>query len=86
MVFDLGVVTADFIFIGIAGFSSYRLITAIKDQPAIYIFGGLIMITYGVISFIKLQKEHKELIESDQDISLESVKMNIYDYILKVFS
>lgn len=74
MIFDLGVVTADFIFIAIAGFSSYRLITAIKDQPAIYIFGGLIMITYGIISYIKLHKKHKELTESEEDITLESVK------------
>jgi threonine/homoserine/homoserine lactone efflux protein len=74
LIFDLGVVTSDLLFIAIAGFSSYRLIDAIKDEPALFIFGGLIMITYGVISFIKLQKAHKELIEKEDDIEIKSVK------------
>ncbi len=55
-VFDLGVVTGDFVFIAIAIFSSYRLINSIKDEPALFIFGGLIMITYGIISLIKVKK------------------------------
>ncbi len=73
-VFDLGVVTADFVFIAIAVFSSYRLINNIKDEPALYIFGGLIMITYGIISFLKLKKDSKNLDESDENIQLELVK------------
>ena len=34
MTFDLGVLLGDIVFILIAFFSSYRLITSIKDQPA----------------------------------------------------
>lgn len=74
LIFDLGVVTSDLLFIAIAGFSSYRLINSIKDEPALFIFGGLIMISYGIISFIKLQKKHKELIEKEDDIEIKSVK------------
>ena len=74
IVFDLGVVTADFIFIAIAVSSSYRLINSIKDEPALYIFGGLIMITYGIISFLKLKKDSKNIEESDENIQLELVK------------
>jgi threonine/homoserine/homoserine lactone efflux protein len=44
MVFDFGVVLADVLFIVIAYFSSYRLIQTIKNDPAIFIFGGIIMI------------------------------------------
>ncbi len=54
--FDLGVVLADAVFFAIAFFSSFRLINKIKDEPALFIFGGIIMITYGIISFIKLKK------------------------------
>ena len=75
-VFDLGVVTADFIFIAIAVSSSYRLINSIKDEPALYIFGGLIMITYGIISFLKLKKDSKNIEESDENIQLELVKID----------
>ncbi|MFA7445083.1 MAG: LysE family transporter [Flavobacteriaceae bacterium] len=56
LVFDLGVIMADILFILIAYFSSYRIIESVKDQPALFIFGGLIMLTYGIISYIKVKK------------------------------
>jgi threonine/homoserine/homoserine lactone efflux protein len=70
LIFDLGVVTADFIFIAIAYFSSYRLLISIKDEPALYLFGGLIMITYGVISYLKLNKVGKIKEESTLEVEL----------------
>ncbi|OYQ41539.1 LysE family translocator [Flavobacterium aurantiibacter] len=65
LVFDLGVVTADFVFIAVAYFSSYRLINNLQDEPALFIFGGLIMVTYGLISFIKLRRNSKVAIEPE---------------------
>ena len=85
MVFDLGVVTADFVFIAIAVFSSYRLINAIKDQPALYIFGGLIMVTYGIISFLKLKKDAQNLEESEENIQLQLVKKDYRSLYFKGF-
>lgn len=58
--FDSGVILADIVFICIAYFSSYRLIQSIKDEPALFIFGGLILITYGLISFIKQKRIAKD--------------------------
>lgn len=63
MVFDLGVVLADILFIAVAYFSSYRLIQTIKNDPAVFIFGGIIMLTYGIISFLKLKKVSKNVDE-----------------------
>ena len=60
LMFDLGVVLADIVFITIAFFSSYRLIQSIKDDPALFIFGGIVMLTYGIISFINNRKEAKK--------------------------
>ncbi len=85
LVFDLGVVTADFAFIAIAVFSSYRLINSIKDEPALYIFGGLIMITYGIISYLKLKKNSKNNDESDESIQLELVKKDYRSLYFKGF-
>ncbi|MCX6183776.1 MAG: LysE family transporter [Flavobacterium sp.] len=82
-VFDLGVVTADVVFITIAYFSSYRLIQSIKNDPAIYLFGGILMLTYGVISFLKTKKAKKELIENDDDEEL--VKNNYLGIYIKGF-
>jgi threonine/homoserine/homoserine lactone efflux protein len=59
LVFDLGVVLADIIFITIAYLGSYRLITSIKDNSALFMFGGIVMLAYGVISYIGLHKEKK---------------------------
>ncbi|MBB1151000.1 MULTISPECIES: LysE family transporter [unclassified Myroides] len=56
LAFDMGVILADALFFTIAFFSSFRLINSIKDDPALFIFGGLLMLTYGIISFVKLKK------------------------------
>ncbi len=82
-VFDLGVVTADIVFITIAYFSSYRLIQSIKNDPAIYLFGGILMLTYGIISFLKNEKSKKELIENDEEEEL--VKNNYAGLFIKGF-
>ena len=59
LVFDLGVILGDLFFILIAYLGSYRLIKSLKDDPALFIFGGVLMLAYGIISFIKLKKEVK---------------------------
>jgi len=68
LVFDLGVVLADIFFILIAYFSSYRLIQSLKNDPAIFIFGGILMLTYGLISFIKLRKITSKVNEDEIEI------------------
>ena len=59
LVFDFGVILGDIVFIIIAYLGSYRLITSLKDNSALFIFGGLMMLAYGVISYISLRKEKK---------------------------
>ncbi len=59
LVFDLGVVSGDIIFIAIAYLGSFRLIQSLKDKPALFIFGGILMLAYGVISYISLHKEKR---------------------------
>jgi threonine/homoserine/homoserine lactone efflux protein len=83
IVFDLGVVLADIIFIIIAFFSSYRLIQSIKNDPALFIFGGLVMLTYGIISFAKNNKELKKSIDEIDPKELE--KTNYLSLFIKGF-
>lgn len=59
LVFDLGVVSGDIVFIAIAYLGSYRLIQSLKDKPSLFMFGGMLMLVYGIISFVKLKKEEK---------------------------
>lgn len=63
LAFDMGVILADALFFTIAFFSSFRLINSIKDDPALFIFGGLLMLTYGIISFVKLKKVQVQTIQ-----------------------
>jgi len=82
VVFDLGVVLADVIFILIAYFSSYRLIQSIKDDPALFIFGGLVMLTYGIISFVKNKKAKKNI---DPEDPVELAQTNYFSLFFKGF-
>ena len=81
--FDLGVVLADIVFILIAYFSSYRLIQSIKDDPALFIFGGFVMLTYGIISFIKNRNELRKNI--DEEDPTELAKNNYLSLFIKGF-
>ncbi|CAM3634478.1 putative threonine efflux protein [Flavobacterium saliperosum S13] len=83
MSFDFGVVLADVFFIAVAYFSSYRLIQSIKDDPALFIFGGIIMFTYGLITFLKLRKAHK-LIDPDE-VFIEIIKKDYFSLFIKGF-
>ncbi|PXY39269.1 lysine transporter LysE [Flavobacterium cheongpyeongense] len=82
LVFDLGVVFGDIFFIGIAYLGSYRLIQSLKDKPALFIFGGIIMLAYGIISFVKLKKEEKI---NDEEIDRDIIKRNYGSLFIKGF-
>lgn len=81
-IFDLGVVTADIVFITIAYLGSYRLIQNLKDKPSLFIFGGILMLVYGIISFINLKKEKKVNTDAIDD---EIIKTNYRSLYLKGF-
>ena len=81
-VFDLGVILGDIVFIGIAYLGSYRLIQSLKDKPALFIFGGILMLVYGIISFLQLKKEEK--VNTDI-IDREIIKKNYGSLFVKGF-
>jgi threonine/homoserine/homoserine lactone efflux protein len=82
LVFDFGVVFGDIFFIAIAYLGSYRLIESLKDKPALFMFGGILMLVYGIISFVKLKKEEK--IKYDE-IDQEIIKKNYISIFIKGF-
>ena len=55
IVFDLGVVLADVLFITAAYFSSFQLLENLSNQPGLYVFGGAILLVYGITTFAKKQ-------------------------------
>lgn len=53
---DFGVIFADCVFITIAYFSTTKLLESLKDDPALFIFGGMILATYGLMTFVQSKK------------------------------
>lgn len=54
--FDIGVLIADIVFILVAYFSSFQLLENLSNQPGLFVFGGLILLVYGLVTFFKSKK------------------------------
>ncbi len=52
-VFDLGVILADVVFLVVAYFSSFQLLENLSNQPGLYVFGGVILLIYGITTYFK---------------------------------
>ncbi|AIY12632.1 MULTISPECIES: LysE family translocator [Cellulophaga] len=69
LIFDLGVILADIIFITAAYFSSFQLLENLSNQPGLYVFGGVILLVYGIITFktkqVKLRNEDVKVTSGD---------------------
>ena len=64
---DLGIVFGDIIFILIAYLSTNQLLEQLKDNPTLFIIGGIVMCSYGLGSFILLKKKFIKKQELDED-------------------
>ncbi|MCC4212206.1 LysE family translocator [Leeuwenhoekiella parthenopeia] len=81
-VFDIGVVCADTIFILIAYFSTNQLLDKLKDDPALYVFGGMLLSVYGVISFLRVRKNK---LDDDEHPTVIMSKRNYLGLFVKGF-
>ncbi|WP_299431084.1 LysE family transporter [uncultured Maribacter sp.] len=63
IVFNLGVITADILFITIAYFSSFQLLENLSNEPGLYVFGGVILVIYGITSIVKKEAKKEETIK-----------------------
>lgn len=79
--FDLGVILGDIVFILIAYFGSKSLLERIKDDPRLFFVGGLILLVYGLISY--LDKSQKRAV-ADETLVLKE-KTNYLHLFLKGF-
>lgn len=59
--FNIGVIVADVLFVFIAYFSSSQLLENLSNQPGLYVFGGVILLVYGISTFFKKDDKKEEL-------------------------
>lgn len=80
-VFDIGVILGDITFILIAYYGSKSLLEEIKDDPRLFYIGGLILLIYGLITY--LDKSQKRIIQDETLVIPE--KTNYIKLFLKGF-
>jgi threonine/homoserine/homoserine lactone efflux protein len=69
--FDSGAIFADIIFILIAYFSTTKLLDRVKDDPALLIFGGGLLVAYGVISYIRTTKNLYRIVRDHHALEIK---------------
>ncbi|WP_179009446.1 LysE family translocator [Winogradskyella forsetii] len=70
VIFDLGVILADIVFIFVIFLSTDTLLEKIKDDPKLLVFGGVLLIAYGLISFIKTKKSFRSIVREHHKIEI----------------
>ena len=80
MVFDIGVVLADIVFIAFSYYGSRTLLEKIKDDPRLFILGGGILFLYGLVTLLKRRRP----IITDEDLVVIE-KNNYLSLFLKGF-
>lgn len=71
LIFDCGVILADILFIIVAFFSTNKLLGKIKDDPNFLIFGGVLLVAYGLISFIKTSRSFREIVREYHKVEIK---------------
>lgn len=71
LIFDLGVMLADIFFIAVAFFSTNRLLAKLKDDPNFLVFGGILLVVYGIISFTKTSKSFRSIVREYHKVEFQ---------------
>lgn len=80
--FDLGVIIADIIFIGLAYFSSFQLLENLSNQPGLYVFGGTILTVYGLIILLKKTKGNELKAQLSNSFKANYIELFIKGFLL----
>ncbi|WP_053990680.1 LysE family translocator [Mangrovimonas sp. TPBH4] len=71
LIFDLGVIFADILFILVAFLSTNNLIDKLKGDPNFLVFGGVLLAVYGFIAFIKTSKSFREIVREYHRVEIQ---------------
>lgn len=79
---DLGAVFADAVFVLAAFLGTKSLLADIKDNPNLYILGGVLLMVYAIISAITTIRKKEEIIENEP---IEPKGFHLFSYFIKGF-
>ena len=84
IIFDIGVILADIVFILVIFKSTDTLLDKIKDDPKLLVFGGALLVIYGLISFIKTSKSFRSIVREHHKVELQKnyIKLFIKGFLL----
>ncbi|AXO80745.1 LysE family translocator [Olleya aquimaris] len=71
LIFDSGVILADILFIVVAFFSTEKLLGKIENDPNFVIFGGVLLVFYGIISFVKTSRSFRSIVKEYHKVELK---------------
>lgn len=71
LIFDLGVMLADILFIAVAFLSTNKLLDKIKDDPNFLVFGGVLLVVYGLITFTKTSKSFRSIVREYHKVEIQ---------------
>ncbi|HET8735684.1 MAG TPA: LysE family transporter [Pricia sp.] len=78
LAFNVGVIVADILFLFIAYFSSFQLLENLSNQPGLFVFGGVLLLIYGISIFFK--KPSRKMVSR-----VKYSKSNIFSLAVKGF-
>ena len=79
---DLGAVLADLVFIGIVFLGTKPLLQSIQDNPRWFLFGGILLASFAIISIVKNHKERSTISNNDH---AQVTATNLLSYLAKGF-
>lgn len=85
LAFDVGVILGDIVFMLLAYFGSRTFLEKIKDDPRLFIGGGLILVIYGIISYME-KKDEKNVDEVEISKSNNYFKLFLSGFFLNTIN
>jgi threonine/homoserine/homoserine lactone efflux protein len=80
--FNLGAFIADIVFILFVYYSTEKILEKLRDDPNLIIFGGAILISYGIISYIRTSKSLIKIVREHYSVG---TKKNLTGLFFKGF-
>ena len=81
LAFDLGVILADILFLIAAYFSSFQLLENLSNQPGLFVFGGVILLVYGVTTLRK-KTSKKQISKIGDDSNNNYISLFVKGFLL----